>query len=91
VVKEVHLAQEKMARQDVLRFWNDTLPAATVELFTDGVLEHLRAVSQDLWRFAPGDRVCFKFTRAEEDGVYLGHELEILPAGGVTVNDGFGV
>lgn len=87
VIKENHFDLHKIARQDLIKFWRDTLPAKQIENRSQKVIDFLFSVAGDIEGYPVNTRICFKFDLVEPNQ----HNFEILMAGGVTVADGFGV
>lgn len=77
----------KIARQDVIKFWRDTLPAKEIENLSQQVIDFLFSVASEIEGYPVNTRICFKFNLVEPNQ----HSFEALMAGGATVADGFGV
>lgn len=76
VIAEVPITIEKVARQDTIRFWRDTVEAKELAEYIGVKIDDYRSIIEEINKFEIGARIGVEFKRIEDF-----HDMTLFVAG----------
>lgn len=76
VIAEIPISIEKVARQDVMRFWCDTVEAKELAEYIGKKIDDYRSIIEEIDKFEVGTRIGVEFKRIEDF-----HDMTLFVAG----------